>query len=109
MKQKWSLVSSTSSRSSTSPWSRVSSVDSTLMCTRSPSPTLDVISLSAGEPDFGTVDTVANAGMRAIQDGFTRYTPAAGTPELRTAAANWFRDRFDLHFEGAEGSGGGGA
>ncbi len=44
-----------------------------------------VISLSAGEPDFGTPAPIAEAGIRAIREGFTRYTQNTGMPELREA------------------------
>ena len=44
-----------------------------------------VINLTAGEPDFGTPTFVADAGVEAIRRGRTRYTPAAGIPELREA------------------------
>ena len=44
-----------------------------------------VIALSAGEPDFGTPAPVAEAGIQAIREGFTRYTQNAGMPELREA------------------------
>lgn len=47
----------------------------------------DIIDLSAGEPDFDTPDWIAEAGVQAIRDGHTRYTPAAGIPELRRAIA----------------------
>jgi aspartate aminotransferase len=47
----------------------------------------DIINLSAGEPDFPTPDFIARAGIRAVQEGKTRYTPAAGLPELRQAIA----------------------
>jgi len=47
----------------------------------------DIIDLSAGEPDFRTPDFIAQAGIAAIQDGRTRYTPPAGLPELRQAIA----------------------
>lgn len=47
----------------------------------------DVINLGAGEPDFPTPGFIAEAGERAIRDGRTRYTPAAGIPELREAIA----------------------
>ncbi|MHC4513732.1 MAG: pyridoxal phosphate-dependent aminotransferase [Planctomycetota bacterium] len=63
---------------------------------------LDVISLSAGEPDFGTVETVAAAGVEAIHSGQTRYTAAAGTPELRAAASAWFSKTYGLEFSPAE-------
>ncbi len=52
---------------------------------------LDVISLGAGEPDFPTPGPIAEAGVRAIQQGNTRYTAAAGVPELRAAGATWLR------------------
>ena len=47
----------------------------------------DVINLSVGEPDFDTPDWIAAAGAEAIQAGHTRYTAAAGIPELRAAIA----------------------
>ncbi len=50
----------------------------------------DVIDLSAGEPDFDTPRVVAEAGIRAIQQGKTRYPPNAGILELRVAAARHF-------------------
>lgn len=46
-----------------------------------------VISLSAGEPDFPTPEPIAEAGRRAISEGFTNYTDNAGMPELREAIA----------------------
>nr|KJB44246.1 hypothetical protein B456_007G241800 [Gossypium raimondii] len=44
-----------------------------------------VIRLAAGEPDFDTPAIIAEAGINAIREGYTRYTPNAGTLELRTA------------------------
>eukprot|EP00898_Chlorokybus_atmophyticus_P001550 jgi/Chlat1/2396/Chrsp17S02819 len=44
-----------------------------------------VIGLAAGEPDFDTPAVIAQAGQEAIADGFTRYSPNAGTAELREA------------------------
>lgn len=46
---------------------------------------LDVLSLSAGEPDFDTPDHVKAAAVKAIADGFTKYTPVGGTPSLKKA------------------------
>ncbi len=43
----------------------------------------DVLNFSVGEPDFGTPEWVCAAGKRAIDDGFTRYTPVPGIVELR--------------------------
>jgi aspartate aminotransferase len=45
----------------------------------------DVIGLGAGEPDFDTPDHIKEAGIRAIKDGFTKYTAVGGTPELKRA------------------------
>ena len=56
----------------------------------------DVVSFGAGEPDFDTPEHVKEAGIRAIREGFTKYTPASGIPELRAAVAAKFRaDGFE--------------
>jgi len=47
----------------------------------------DVVDLCVGEPDFDTPAFISEAGIQAIRDGKTRYTPAAGIPALRTAIA----------------------
>ena len=47
----------------------------------------DICSMSAGEPDFNTPDFIVEASIKALQDGITRYGPAAGDPELREAIA----------------------
>ena len=51
----------------------------------------DIISLSAGEPDFDTPANVKAAAIRAIEAGDTKYTDVAGTPALRRAIADKFR------------------
>ncbi len=48
----------------------------------------DIIDLSAGEPDFDTPRVVADAGIRAIQEGKTHYPPNTGILDLRAAAAS---------------------
>lgn len=48
----------------------------------------DVVGLAAGEPDFETPDSIKAAGIRAIEEGKTRYTPAAGIKPLREAVAS---------------------
>lgn len=54
---------------------------------------LDVIALAAGEPDFDTPQHIKDAGIQAIREGFTRYTPVPGTLGLRKAiAAKFARD-----------------
>lgn len=45
----------------------------------------DIIHLEIGEPDFDTPENIIEAGCRALRDGQTHYTPAAGIPELREA------------------------
>jgi aspartate aminotransferase len=46
---------------------------------------LDVLSFSAGEPDFDTPDNVKEAAIKAIKAGETKYTPSSGTPALKKA------------------------
>ena len=53
-----------------------------------------VINLAAGEPDFDTPQPIKQAAVQAIQEGFTKYTPTTGIPELKGAiAASLTRDR----------------
>jgi aspartate/methionine/tyrosine aminotransferase len=47
----------------------------------------EVVHLEIGEPDFDTPEHVVEAGVRALRDGQTHYTPAAGIPQLREAIA----------------------
>ena len=62
----------------------------------------DVISLSAGEPDFDTPDNVKQAAIRAIERGETKYTDVAGTPALRRAIADKFRRDSGLDYKPEE-------
>jgi len=48
----------------------------------------DVISFSAGEPDFGTPQVIKDAAIKAINDDFTKYTAVDGIPALKEAVAN---------------------
>ncbi len=43
---------------------------------------IDVISFGAGEPDFDTPNNIKQAAIKAINEGFTKYTPTSGTPKL---------------------------
>jgi aspartate aminotransferase len=52
---------------------------------------IDVISFGAGEPDFDTPANIKEAGQKAIAEGFTKYCPVTGTPELKTAIIDKFR------------------
>src|SRR3954471_8116903 len=49
---------------------------------------IDVCGFGAGEPDFDTPDHIKAAAIQALEAGFTKYTPSAGTPELRQAIAD---------------------
>ncbi|MGL4363268.1 MAG: pyridoxal phosphate-dependent aminotransferase [Cellulosilyticaceae bacterium] len=49
---------------------------------------IDVVGFGAGEPDFDTPDYIKNAAIQAINEGFTKYTPASGTLSLKKAIAN---------------------
>lgn len=59
----------------------------------------DVISFGTGEPDFATPDAISYAGIRAICEGQTKYTPAAGTPGLRKAVCKRMKEDYDLDYE----------
>ena len=62
----------------------------------------DVIGFGAGEPDFATPDRISYAGVRAICDGKTRYTPAAGMIELRQAICDRAKADYGLEYETAQ-------
>ena len=62
----------------------------------------DVIGFGAGEPDFSTPDRISYAGVRAICDGKTRYTPAAGMIELRQAICDRTKADYGLEYEATQ-------
>ena len=57
-----------------------------------------VISFSAGEPDYGTPEHINQSGIKAIQDGHTRYTAASGMPELRAAISDKIKLDYQLDY-----------
>lgn len=59
---------------------------------------VDVVGFGAGEPDFDTPDEIKEAAKRAIDEGFTKYTPSAGIPELRKAIAEKFKSDNGLDY-----------
>jgi aminotransferase len=59
----------------------------------------DVISLTIGQPDFPTPLHVKEAGINAIQENKTSYTHNAGIPELRKAASDFVRKKYDLEYD----------
>jgi len=60
---------------------------------------IDVVDFGVGEPDFDTPENVKQAGIIAIQSGFTKYTPAGGTDELKDAVIAKFKKDNDLTYE----------
>lgn len=60
---------------------------------------IDVAGFGAGEPDFNTPDNICEAAIRAIHAGFTKYTPAEGTLELRKAVCDKFLKFNGLKYE----------
>ena len=63
---------------------------------------MDVIGFGAGEPDFETPEHIRNAAKTALDKGMTRYTPAAGTPELKKAICEKLRRDNGLTYEPAQ-------
>ncbi len=60
---------------------------------------LPVISFGAGEPDFDTPQAVKDEGAKALQNGFTKYTPTSGIPELREAVCRKFKEDQGLDYK----------
>lgn len=83
--------------------------------TISPSPTLtidakmksmkaqgvDVVGFGAGEPDFDTPQYIKDAAIRALENGFTKYTPASGMLTLKEAICRKFARDNSLEYEPA--------
>jgi Aspartate/tyrosine/aromatic aminotransferase len=63
---------------------------------------IDVVSFAAGEPDFDTPDFIKQAAIKAINEGFTKYTPSSGMLELREAIARKFKKDNNLDYSPAE-------
>lgn len=60
---------------------------------------ISVIGFGAGEPDFNTPDYINAAAKKAIDIGFTKYTPASGTPQLKKAVCEKFLKDNGLYYE----------
>ncbi|NLE95315.1 MAG: aminotransferase class I/II-fold pyridoxal phosphate-dependent enzyme, partial [Dehalococcoidia bacterium] len=58
-----------------------------------------LISLAVGEPDFGTATCVCEAAAQAASEGWTKYTPTSGFPELRRAIAANLKKRHGLEYD----------
>jgi aspartate aminotransferase len=59
----------------------------------------DIIVLAAGEPDFDTPEHIKNAAIKAINDGFTKYVPGKGTPDLQQAIQKKFKQDNGLDYD----------
>lgn len=60
---------------------------------------IDVVGFGAGEPDFNTPENVCEVAIEAIKEGFTKYTPASGTNELKEAICKKFKDFNGLDYK----------
>ena len=63
---------------------------------------IQVISFGAGEPDFDTPDNIKKAAKKAIDDGFTKYTPVGGIDELKDAIINKFKRDSHITYKRSE-------
>lgn len=60
---------------------------------------IDVVGFGVGEPDFDTPQHIKDAAIKALNEGFTKYTPASGIPELRQAVAEKFKRENGLNYK----------
>ncbi len=60
---------------------------------------MNVVGFGAGEPDFDTPQYIKDAAIEAINNGFTKYTPASGTMELKKAICDKFMEDNGLSYE----------
>jgi aspartate aminotransferase len=63
---------------------------------------VDVVDFSAGEPDFPTPDNIKQAAIRAINENYSKYTPAGGSVEARMAAVNRHKAEFGTDYKLSE-------
>ena len=63
---------------------------------------IHVISFGAGEPDFDTPENIKKAAKKAIDDGFTKYTPVGGMDDLKDAIINKFKRDSQLTYKRSE-------
>ncbi len=63
---------------------------------------MDVVNFGVGEPDFDTPQNIREAAIRAIREGFTRYTPVGGILELKEAICQRFHGDYGLSYRPPE-------
>lgn len=62
----------------------------------------EIIHLEIGEPDFATPRNIIDAGIRALNEGYTHYTPAPGLPEVRATIAEYATRQKGVHYDPEE-------
>ena len=62
----------------------------------------DVVNFGVGEPDFDTPENIKEAAIKAIRDGFTKYTPVGGIDPLKDAIVEKFRKDNGLEYSREE-------
>ncbi len=63
---------------------------------------IDIIGFGAGEPDFDTPDHIKQEAIKALSEGFTKYTPTAGIPDLKKAVCSRFKEDIGVEYEPSE-------
>ena len=63
---------------------------------------LDVIGFGAGEPDFNTPEYIRQSAINAIHNGYTKYTPTSGIPELKKAIVTKFKNDNNLNYSSTQ-------
>jgi aspartate aminotransferase len=63
---------------------------------------IDVVGFGAGEPDFDTPRAIKQAAIQSIDEGFTKYTPTNGIPELREAIAKRIAQQHGISYKATE-------
>jgi aspartate aminotransferase len=63
---------------------------------------VEVVDFGAGEPDFPTPDAIKAAAHKALDDNFTRYTPAAGIADLKRAICDRYRSDYGVEYSEAQ-------
>ncbi len=59
---------------------------------------LDIVNFGVGEPDFDTPNNIKEAAIKAIREGFTKYTPVGGIDQLKDAVIEKFKRDNSLHY-----------
>ncbi len=60
---------------------------------------IDIIGFGAGEPDFDTPEHIKQEAIKALSEGFTKYTPTAGIPQLKKAICDRFKKDSGLEYD----------